>query len=179
MKISLIYFVNFIIFFLGCYTLQAEETSAQIPEAIKKMDVFIGEWEGTLTLNIDGKTLKFGIKHQTVPVARGFGIQIIETGDTDVGMGALNSVNLFGYDAGEDVVHLFIISNWGETRDYKGKWADEKKLVVEYSGVIEGRAITDKITITVNSPEEYSFTSAAISGADMLSISIGNMKKKK
>jgi hypothetical protein len=53
--------------------------------------------------------------------------------------------NLIGYDPNLQQVHLYTIDNMGTAHDHIGYWIDERRLYLQYQGVVEGKMYVEQI----------------------------------
>jgi hypothetical protein len=157
--------------------LRAQEGPPPIPDQAKKLQQFVGTWEGTGSMNMGEMKHEMKITHISEPTADGWGVSNTEINETE-GMETYRCINIFGYDAGSDQTHLYSVSNYGDCHDHMGKWADENTLRLRYDGVWDGKPIKETITIAFDSPEQYRFTvTKQVGGEHMFTID-GIMTKK-
>lgn len=126
---------------------------------IQRLAFLAGTWEGNATVTMNGKTSHFRLRHENRSIAQGFGIECRETADSPEIGGRYESENLFGFDPGRGEIHLLTVTNWAETHDHKGKWADDKHFTMRYEGVADGKPMVEEIPVTIVSNNEYRFKS--------------------
>lgn len=86
-------------------SIRAQET----PEAIRKLAFLEGIWTGEASYVAGGQTTSFTMNITVTKIAGGLGYYA--TGADDIpGVGTYSESNLFGYDAGKDLVHLFSVT---------------------------------------------------------------------
>lgn len=83
----------------------------------------------------------------------GQGIQTRLTGELP-GLGPVDESDLWGYDPGADLVHMFSITSFGDVHDHAGRWTDERTLALQWRGVREGQEAIEEISITLPSGGE-------------------------
>jgi hypothetical protein len=61
----------------------------------------------------------------------GWGAQSLLT--TDIrGFGPFKEVDIWGHDPGSDTIHMFTVTNAGQTHDHAGKFRDDEALMLTY-----------------------------------------------
>ena len=159
-------------------SLKAQMSPPTIPDLTKKLQSFIGTWEGTGTMTMGDMKHNMKITHITESAADGWGLLNTEINEMD-GMQTYRAVNTFGYDANVGLTHLYTVSNYGECHDHKGKWTDENNLKLQHDGMMDGKPMTEVINITLDSPTQYHFTGTTTVGGEQVSYIEATMKKQK
>jgi hypothetical protein len=155
----------------------AQENAPAIPEQAKKLQMFVGTWEGTGSMTMGDMKHDIKITHINEPIADGWGFKNTEINEMD-GMKAYRGNSLFGYDAGGGKVHMYTVSNYGDCHDHAGNWTGENSLRLQYDGIQDGKPMTEVINITADSPTKYHFTgNVKVDGKQMSSLE-GTMTKK-
>ncbi|MCP8315519.1 MAG: DUF1579 family protein [archaeon] len=126
-----------------------------LPDEAKKLQIFVGDWKVKGTMTIEGETKKVKGVWKVVSVAAGWGV-LGQLSMEIEGMGTFEQVAISGFDPGEKLVHLFMVSNMAVTRDRKGKWSDDNTLNLVYKGLQEGKNYKEQITVKFRSPKEFS-----------------------
>lgn len=109
-----------------------------------------------------GKTVTAKVKNKNSMISDDWGFLVEEVATMPDG-GQYKSHNIMGYDAGGKKVHIFSITNAGETHDHKGDWKDAKTLFTQYDGTWEGKPYVEKVSVTFHSPDSYSVSWTATS----------------
>ena len=94
-------------------------------------------------------------------------------------MATYRCINVFGFDPGGGLTHLYSVSNFGDCHDHMGKWSDDNTLKLKYTGVWDGKPMTEDVNITLDGPDQYSFTVTSVVGGEQTMFIQGTMKKQK
>jgi hypothetical protein len=155
----------------------AQEEAPPIPDQVKKLYIFEGNWQGQGTMTEAGQPPKnITVSHKTAIMPCKWGM-LIDERMTLPGMTPYIASDMMGYDAGGDMVHLYTVSNYGDTHDHKGKWVDDKHLMLEYDGLYDGKPFVERLTITVLDSQSYSFTDSITVGGQLFQTGRASMKK--
>jgi hypothetical protein len=127
------------------------------PEQIRKLDAIVGTFEGEATITEAGKSTKGMVRHANSTISDGWGFLMDEVITMEDGS-AYKSHNIVGYDDGGGKVHVFSVTNAGETHDHKGTWTTQKTISVHYDGKWEGKPYVEKAYLTVDGPDSYKLT---------------------
>ncbi len=149
----------------------------EIPGQIKKLYPFVGTWVGNAKMTMGGETITFKLKHVTTKVSDGYGLQTVESAVIP-GLGSYHSVNLWGYDPGKDMIHLFSVTNSGETHDHSAVLANDGTMTLRYEGVADGKPYVEVIPMKLTSPKEYHFTSTVTIGGQTEAVLDVTMKRQ-
>ena len=156
----------------------AAQAPPALPPAYASLLALAGEFKGQARMTMDGKTVEFTLYHSNTRVAGGRGLLAVEKGDVP-GMGRYNGSNLFGYDAGSDMLHLFSVTSDGSTHDHRGHF-DGKSATLVYEGRSDdGQSFEEQIPLTITSKDEYSFTSEVKIGGKVAATFEASMKRVK
>jgi hypothetical protein len=158
-------------------SLWAQEGLPPMPEGAKKLQVFVGDFEGTGTMTMEGQSHDIKATHINKAGAGGWAVTNVETVESS-DMETYRGVSVFGYEAGTDLTHLYTVSNYGDCHDHKGKWIDAKTLVLQYDGLMNGVPTVEVINIVVDSPTQYSYTVQGIVGGEPAYRGQATMHKK-
>ena len=158
----------FVLFAIVAVTLIAHSQGATtIPDQVKKLYKFIGNWEGEGNMALYGKSHKMSMKHANTMVASGWGVNVDEISNTE-GMGEYHAANILGYDSKTDTYHAYAVDNKGSVHDYHGKWDTDSSLVLEDEGTMKGKKLQETITVTFSGDDSYRFTiHATLDGKEM------------
>jgi hypothetical protein len=155
----------------------AQEEAPQMPDQVKKLYIFEGNWEGQGTMTMAGQQpQKITVSHKNTIMPGKWGILTAERFEAP-GMSPYIATDMMGYDAGSDMVHLYTVSNYGDTHDHKGRWVDDKHLMLQYDGLNEGKPFVERLAITVPDSMSYSFTDSITVGGQLSSTAQVSMKK--
>lgn len=154
------------------------EPAPQIPEEIKRLHFLEGTWRGEASLEVEGQTRRLNLSQIHRLVADGFGIQTQEAADFPEGR-LYEAVNLFGFESGRKIMHLYTINSRGDVRDRTGRWTSPNTLELQYEGVQSGQPLVEKRVLTIKSPQEYHFTSRTTLGGKAYSAFSATMHKVK
>jgi len=98
-------------------TVHAQESQGP-PSEIQKLYSLEGKWEGTLNIEMEGKTYTGKGTYIFSKISDGWGMFIDETIDIE-GMGKYLGHNIVGYDLGEGKYHLYTVSNFAQVHDLR------------------------------------------------------------
>lgn len=135
---------------------QSQEVSSP-PEQIRKLSTIVGTFEGEATMTMGGKSMKGKIRHVNSSVSDGWGFLMDEVVTMEDGS-TYKSFNIVGYDAGGGKVHVFSVTNAGETHDHKGSWTKPNAVSVQYDGRWEGKPYVEKAALTLDGPDAYTLS---------------------
>ena len=138
------------------------------PMAIAALDPLLGTFEGDVTMMQDGKSIKGRAQHNNSGISSGWGFLMEEDITMEDGS-KYTSHNIIGYDAGGKKVHVFSVTNAGETHDHKGVWKDAKTITLEYDGTWEGKPYVEKAVLTIDGRDSYTLTWKATRAGQIVS----------
>jgi hypothetical protein len=127
------------------------------PSEISKLGSILGSFEGEATVTEGGKTMKGKVRHSNLQIADGWGFLMDEVISMEDGS-AYKSHNIIGYDAGGGKVHVYSVTNAGESHDHIGSWTNPKTISVQYDGKWEGKAYIEKAALAIDGPDSYTLT---------------------
>jgi hypothetical protein len=129
----------------------------QIYEKTQKLYICLGKWEGTGKLDIGSKTIDVKVRLEVTKAVDGWGLILNQTIEAE-GMTPYKATSFLGYQPGHEHVHLFKISNYGETYDFYGYWIDEKNYELKYEGMQDSKPFVEVMTFTFkdNNTLDYS-----------------------
>jgi hypothetical protein len=154
---------------------QAAQAAMPAQEIVKFMS-YTGTFDGDATVTMNGKSTPFKLRHVNTQVAQGFGLQCNESADIPE-MGHYEASNIFGFETGKNLLHLYTVSNMGDTHDHWGKWSDDKTWDVTYEGLQNGKKLVEKIHCVFDTPTSYHFTSETTVGGQFFSKFAATMTK--
>jgi len=126
----------------------AQAPGGAAPEQIKKLYFFNGDWQGKAKMTMNGQTSEFSYTMSMKKDADGWGLQYHEHGAMK-GAPAYNGFGALTYDLGEDMIHIFTCSNYGDVHDHKGKWNGDKSFTLKYNGTMEGKPMEETLSCTI------------------------------
>ena len=136
---------------------RAQDMPKPAPE-IQRITALAGTFDGEAAYTVGGKTTKFTLHHVNKVIAGGFGLATHEQADVP-GMGRYEAENLFGWDAGRQMLHLFSVTSDPNTHDHAGQWTDARHATLRYEGLRDGKKLVEVIPMEVLGPDEYRFRS--------------------
>lgn len=158
--------------------INAQQEPPKVSEQIKRLITLgTGEWVGKATLTTGDQTLNFQLTMSNKAISGGWGLLSMVHGIIP-GMGSYNETDMFGYDAGRDLLHLFSVTSFGETHDHSGRWVNDKRMEFRYEGVVDGAPIIEEIVAEFTTPRELSISSAVSIGGKPASLFKVELKKK-
>jgi hypothetical protein len=90
-----------------------------------------------------------------------------------------SAVNMFGFDIGTNMMHMYTLSNTNDVHDHSGGWIDDKNMNLQHSGFKDGKPFAEQLTINIVSNSEYRFKVYEFVAGEMTFMMDGVMKKKK
>ena len=150
-----------------CLTVAYGQPPQGPSDQVKRFAPYAGKFEGQLIMTQGGKTVTAKVKSKNSMISDDWGFLVEEVATMPDG-GQYKSHNVMGYDGGGKKVHIFSVTNAGETHDHKGDWKDAKTLFTQYDGTWEGKPYVEKITLTFHSPDSYSVSWSATSGGKVV-----------
>ena len=136
---------------------RAQEAPKPSPE-IQRITALAGTFDGEAAYTVGGKTTKFTLHHVNKVIAGGFGLAAHEEADVP-GMGHYEAENLFGWDAGRRMLHLFSVTSDPNSHDHAGTWTDTRHATLRYEGLRDGKKLVEVIPMEIVSADEYRFRS--------------------
>jgi hypothetical protein len=124
-----------------------------VPAEIRKLHAFLGDWDVTGTVTIQGDARKIKGRWLFSIAAGGWGLKssnrliVEELGDYELD-------NLFGYDKETGILHIYSITNMAETHDHRAVWSDVNVLKGAYDGLKDGKIFRENFVIKFISSEE-------------------------
>jgi hypothetical protein len=127
------------------------------PEQIRKLDAVQGTFEGEATITEAGKSTRGMVRHTNSTISDGRGFLMDEVITMEDGS-AYKSHSIIGYDAGGGKVHVFSVTNAGETHYHKGSWTRPTTISVQYDRRWEGKPYVEKAALTIDGSDSYKLT---------------------
>ena len=162
---------------IGYLSLAAAEEAAPAPSPeIGRIAALAGEWEGTGTLNLGGQIADARFHYRVEPFAQGFGVQVHETFDCSL-TGHYEAENLVGFDPETRRMHIYSVDNFSETHDHAGRWVNEHTLELLHAGTVRGKRYVEHLTLTLVSPDAYTFAIDATLGGKFYESGVATMHR--
>lgn len=124
-----------------------------IPDEIKKLHVFLGDWSVEGSIKTGGSTMKLEGNWSFSMAAGGWGLKSANKFEIEE-LGTYELDNLFGFDKEIGELHIYSITNMAETHDHTAAWSDENTLRGGYKGLKDGKKFREDFTIKLASPQE-------------------------
>ncbi|MDY9925711.1 DUF1579 family protein [Methanosarcina sp.] len=124
-----------------------------VPAEMKKLHVFLGEWNVEGTIKTGGSVMKLKGEWNFGTAAGGWGLKSSNKFEVKE-LGTYELDNLFGFDKETGRLHIYSITNMAETHDHTAAWSDENTLKGEYDGLKDGKKFREDFIIKLVSPEE-------------------------
>ena len=146
-----------------------------IPEPARQLEVFIGIWEVSGSMAMEGKSLNVTGRWQFSRIANGHGIRT--TSQTTIeGLGAFDEEELIGFDPGDGKIHLFSLNKFA-VRDHVGTWKEDQVLYVEYTGIQEGKQCHEGITIRFEGDQMHADIVETLEGKVIVTTKLNLMRE--
>lgn len=128
-----------------------------IPRELELLKQLIGDWKIDMDMRMPDGSMAKGAGRATGRVVSGgsglYGV-LVELEAEIEGMGRLDELDLFGFNAHDGKVHSFTLNSMGTSHDHIGGWKSDRILEIGWSGVADGKDSSELITFTWNSPKE-------------------------
>ena len=124
-----------------------------VPSEIKKLHVFLGNWSTEGIIKTGGKIMKLKGKWNFSTAAGGWGIKSANKFEVEE-LGTYELDNLFGFDKETEKLHIYRLTNMGETHDHTAAWSDENTFKGEYDGLKDGKRFREDFVISLVNSEE-------------------------
>ena len=118
-----------------------------MPDPIKYLQQFVGDWRGDVSLEMEGKTYGMHERMNIVSATAGRSISAEETAFSEE-LGPFSAVHIAGYDPYGNKVHWFTSDSYDITHDHVGEWKSPSHLSMENSSVRDGKKYLEKVDIT-------------------------------
>jgi hypothetical protein len=133
-----------------------------VPQASKDLQCLVGNWKGTGVMHMpDGSKANAQVSIDCKSAAGGLGVACHTRMTGIPGMAAYEEDDLFGYNAGDGLVHWFSITSAGETHDHKGGIADNAFVGV-YEGPQGGQLFQETVSLAFEGEKKMKFRSASL-----------------
>ncbi len=143
------------------------QANLSVPDPALTLRRFVGSWEGTVYLTDSAKQVKVNSELKVDTIANGWGTSWRLTANFPTS-GWYDEFDIWGYDAGDSLLHMFTITNTGETHDHRGGWTNDYTLLMQYHGKILADSLSEVYTLTFKSPDRFFFRSDVHRGSTPL-----------
>ena len=149
-----------------------------VPEGVKKLYVFLGNWKGKAMMTANGQTQTFDYFMDMKTDADGWGILYHEKGLIPNAAPYLG-FGMLAFDASDNTVHIFTVSNYADVHDHKGNWTDDKHFTLIYNGTSEGKMLKEELTAEIVDANTFKFSDVvSINGQTSQTLSVEMHKVK-
>lgn len=124
-----------------------------IPSEIKKLHVFLGNWNVEGIIKTGDKIMKLKGKWDFRTAAGGWGIKSSNKFEVEE-LGTYELDNLFGFDKETGKLHIYSLTNMAETHDHTASWSDKNTLKGGYEGLKDGKKFREDFVVRLVSPGE-------------------------
>jgi hypothetical protein len=152
-------------------------TAAKAPEAVQRLAMMAGRFEGAASYTVDGKTVRFTLHHESRISAAGWGLETTESADSPE-LGHYASINIIGFDPGRGQLHLYSVTNMGDCHDHSGNWLTADQAYFREEGFVDGKPMIEEIPLTIVSPNEYRFRSVTTVAGRVTAVFEADMKRQ-
>jgi hypothetical protein len=167
---------SFLILFIFS-SLVFSQGQSPVPDEIKKMEKYVGTFNGEGTFSFMGQTMKMSGTNTISMIANGRGLMIIENMEMK-GMDNYIATDIMGVDPGTNKIHIYSVSNYGDAHDHVSTVVNDKSTEYLYEGVMEGKKYIEKIKFTSLNDTEYEINvKSSLDGKDMQDMTIKFTKK--
>jgi hypothetical protein len=128
-----------------------------VPEGVKKLYTFLGNWKGKATMAANGETQGFDYFMDMKTDADGWGILYHEKGLIPNATPYLG-FGMLAFDVNDNSLHIFTVSNYGDVHDHKGNWSDDKSFTLVYNGTMEGKPMKEELSVQIIDANTWKFT---------------------
>ena len=153
------YFITAVIAVIAFATIYANRETKHnpVPDNVKKLYLFLGSWKGKATMAANGQSQNFDYLMDFKTDADGWGLLYHEKGLIPNAAPYLG-FGMLGFDEGDNTVHIFTVSNYGDVHDHKGMWTDDKNFALVYNGTQEGKALKEELNVEYVDASTFKFT---------------------
>lgn len=141
----------------------AEEQAPSPSPEIQRFVALVGQFDGSGTLSMGGKSAPVTFHHDIHAFALGFGVQIDEQFDSEM-TGHYEAVNIVGFDPNTGRMHLYTVDNFADAHDHAGRWVNDHTLKLQHVGTVEGKRYVENLGLEITSPDSYTLTLRATLG---------------
>lgn len=136
----------------------------EVPPKVKELQqALVGSWKGNGELIMpDGKKAPLAMTYDCKSTSAGFGVTCSLKGKMADGF-VYESTDIWGYSAGDGLVHWFTVTNAGETHDHKGSF-ENGTLTAVFEGPQEGKLYVESVSMTFTGKSVKVASSVVVGG---------------
>jgi hypothetical protein len=124
------------------------ETSAKIPKQVRDLHGMVGNWRGTVAMNMGGQKAKLELSINCKLASAGNAVTC-KSRFSGAGM-VVHETDLFGFDPETGKYHWFAVSSAGETHDHVSDAPKAGTFLWVYRGTKAGKRFVESIRMTIN-----------------------------
>jgi hypothetical protein len=148
----------------------------QIPQKAKELQKLVGNWKGTATLTLpDNTKIPLTSSYECKSASSGYGVSCKLSATVPDGA-KYESTDIWGYDAGDGLVHWFTVTSAGETHDHKLNF-DNNVMHGQFAGPKDGKLYVETIRFELLSDKKISLRSSVVVGGQQQETFEGVMTK--
>ncbi len=149
-----------------------------VPKEMQQFSQFLGTWSGPMTItDTAGKVTKATSTIKVMKSADGWGIISEVSSKMPGGGGTYHETDLWSYNGDDKMLHEYLVSNFGESGDYKGNWDNDTSLTMNWSGKMMGQDASVKFVLSHPSANTEHFVNTYTVGGKTTTYE-GRLKKK-
>ncbi len=116
-------------------------------DAQKNLQRLVGSWKGSGSVTLpDGKVLNMKTTYDCKKAGGGLAVACHFTASAP-GMPLIESNDLFGYSAGDGLVHWFTVTSSGDVHDHKGGFDETGTLTAIHEGPQDGKLYQEQVSL--------------------------------
>jgi hypothetical protein len=133
------------------------------PQQAKDLQRLVGNWKGSAKFTLpDGNKVPVTMSYECKSTSAGFGLSCRLAGTMPDGS-KVESTDIWGYSAGDGLVHWFTVTSAGETHDHK-MTVDGNVLVGQFEGPQDGKLYVESVRLELLGEKKLSFRSSVTLG---------------
>lgn len=157
----------------------AQEMFTPPPEPVKQLYRFIGDWRGKAVASMGKDTIRFPLTIKAEKTADGWGVLASVRGDMGK-MGTYHETSMFGWSPQTKLVHLFSVTNMGETHDHFGDWLKDEKTTLKLTFTQpqgEGTEFKEEIMMILHDGNQMTMRSLTMRNGEYQSSFVAEMQR--
>jgi hypothetical protein len=140
----------------------AEEGAPAPSKQAKDIQCLVGTWNATGKATMGDQVIPVKGTYACRSAAGGFGVMChLELSGLPAGPYVMDDV--WGYNAGDGLIHWYTVTSYGETHDHRGH-LDGNTLVAQYDGPQDGKLYSEKVTMAFTSKSKFTVRSEVTVG---------------
>ena len=136
---------------------RAQASAPAMPEAVINLSKFNGVWQASLTSIMGDKSYQYDYTVKCIPVAGGNGAYWEESG-VHPALGEMLTSDLLAFNTADKKLHCYSVDNMGIIRDQVCVWKSPDHLYMEYTGIQDGKKVTEKVDLNFTGDNLLGFT---------------------